>query len=207
MQPAAVASSASAKELDKANIQKAKEREDAQNLKTSYMPEGTSREDDAGFFSSWSMSFMNHILQTGSKHTLVHADLGNINHADKCLNIQVSFDKYWELEQQKPLKNQSLWLVLWRTVGWSQIFLATLFYLFYAGITFGPVLILNALVQHVQKTNVLTTGVLWFLVAMIFALPMTGASSISDFVLHLHFIYSTAADSITFNLTTPTQFM
>ena len=172
-------SAAASNVLDKANIQKAKERIDAENLKTSFMPEGRSREDEAGIFSSWSMSFMNHILQTGSKNTLVQVDLGPINHADKCLNIQVSFDKYWELEQRKPLKSQSLWLVLWRTVGWSKIFSATLYYLFYAGITFGPVLILNALVQHVQKTNVLKTSVLWFLVAMIFALPMTGTSPIS----------------------------
>ena len=174
-------SSATTKMEDKADIQKAMEREDAENLKTSFMPEGRSREDEAGFFSSWSMSFMNHILQTGNKHTLVQADLGPINFADKCLNIQVSFDKYWELEQLKPLKSQSLWLVLWRTVGWIKIFSATFYYLIYAGITFGPVLILNALVQHVQKTKVLKTGVLWFLVAMIFALPMAGTSPSSLF--------------------------
>ena len=168
------------KDLDSADIQKAKEKEDAENLKTSFMPEGTSREDQSGFFSSWTMSFMNNILQTGSRSTLVQAELGPINFADKCLNIQVSFDKYWELEQKKPLKTQSLWLVLWRTVGWTTIFSATLYYLFYAGITFGPVLILNALVQHVQKTNILSTGLLWFLVAMIFALPMAGISPASS---------------------------
>ena len=153
-------------------------KEDAEHLKSSFMPEGISREDKAGFLSSWSMAFMNHILDAGSKHTLVHADLGPINDADKCLNIQAPFDKYWELEQQKPLNKQSLWLVLWQTVGWLKVILAMLYYFVYAGIAFGPVLILNALVQHVQKTQILNTRLLWSLVLMIFALPMAGTSTL-----------------------------
>jgi hypothetical protein len=150
---------------------------DAENMKNSYMTDGVSNEDQAGFFSSWSMSFMNQILQTGDKHTLLHADLGPINFQDKCSNIQVQFDKFWAIEEKKPYKVQSLWMVLWRTVGWLKVFSAMFYYLVYAGISFGPILILNALVQHVQKTNVLSTGLVWFLVAMIFALPMAGTLS------------------------------
>lgn len=150
---------------------------DAEQVVHTLLPEGISAEDNAGILSSWSMTFMNRILHIGDKQTLLHADLGPINHDDKCSNIQVHFDNFWAIESSKPLKDQSLWLVLWRTIGWLKVFSAMLFYLIYAGITFGPVLILNALVQHVQKTNELTTGVLWFLVAMIFALPMTGQNA------------------------------
>jgi hypothetical protein len=150
---------------------------DDENMKHSYMADGVSNENQAGFFSSWSMSFMNQILQTGDKHTLLHADLGPINFQDKCSNIQVQFDKFWAIEEKKPYKVQSLWVVLWRTVGWLKVFSAMFYYLIYAGISFGPILILNALVQHVQKTNVLSTGLVWFLVAMIFALPMAGTLS------------------------------
>ena len=159
-------------EVEKVEV--ATEATDAENMKHSYMADGISNEDQAGFFSTWSMSFMNQILQTGDKHTLLHADLGPINFQDKCSNIQVQFDKFWAIEEKKPYKVQSLWMVLWRTVGWLKVFSAMFYYLIYAGISFGPILILNALVQHVQKTNVLSTGVVWFLVAMIFALPMAG---------------------------------
>lgn len=171
-------------ELEK--TQDTAEAADAENMKNSYMADGISSEDQAGFFSSWSMSFLNHILQTGDKHTLLHADLGPINFQDKCSNIQVQFDKFWAIEQKKPPKVQSLWMVLWRTVGWLKVFSAMFYYLIYAGISFGPILILNALVQHVQKTNVLKTGVVWFLVAMIFALPMAGNYS----PLSYHFIFT-----------------
>ena len=159
---------------EKARVRAAAQEVDAENLKNSFMPSGTSKEDDAGFLSTWLMMYMNQILRTGNEQTLLQVDLGPINFDDKCDNIQINFDKFWALEQKKSATKQSLWLVLWRTVGWGKIFLALFYYLIYAGISFGPILILNALVQHVQKTKILSTGVLWFLVAMIFALPMSG---------------------------------
>lgn len=160
--------------IESSKMQEGSKSADTEQVIHTLLSEGISAEDNAGILSSWSMSFMNQILRTGDKQTLLHADLGPINYDDKCSNIQVHFDNFWAIESSKPLKDQSLWLVLWRTVGWWKVLSAMLYYLIYAGITFGPVLILNALVQHVQKTNELTTGVLWFLVAMIFALPMTG---------------------------------
>ena len=171
----------SMKMTDIANVRERAVKEDAENLKNSYMPAGPSRENEAGCLSSWTMTYMSYLLDAGCKHTLVHADLGPINNEDKCLTLQAPFDKYWELEQQKPLKKQNLWLVLGKTVGWLKVILALLFYLVYAAITFGPVLILNALVQHVQHTQVLHVGLLWFLVAMMFVLPMAGKWTLSLF--------------------------
>ena len=52
--------------------------------------------------------------------------------------------------------------------------LAVFYYTLYAGISYGPILILNSLVQHFQGTKLLSVGVLWFNVALIFVLPMLG---------------------------------
>jgi hypothetical protein len=64
--------------------------------------------------------------------------------------------------------------VLWKTAGFGNVALALCYYTLYAGISYGPILILNSLVQHFQGTKLLSTGVLWFNVALIFALPMLG---------------------------------
>lgn len=145
------------------------------NLKEAVLPKGTSAEDQANVFSLWYMSYLNNILRIGSKHTLLHAELGPISKRDSCADIEERFERFWEIERAKPLKEQSLWLVLWRMVGWGSVWEFFLLYLLYGGITFGPVLILNALVQYVQGTGPpLSTGLIWFLVAMLFALPMTG---------------------------------
>ena len=178
---------------EKARIQAEARIVDDENMKNSYMIDGISKEDDAGFISSWLMLFMNKLLSTGSDRTLLHVDLGPINHDDKCANIQVHFDKFWALEQKKPAEKQSLWMVLWRTVGWGKIYFAMWYFLVYAGISFGPILILNALVQHVQRTEILSTGVLWFLVAMIFALPMAGMLTRPVFIYGYHHDFSMLA--------------
>mmetsp|Transcript_13658 Transcript_13658/g.13206 ORF Transcript_13658/g.13206 Transcript_13658/m.13206 type:complete len:1517 (+) Transcript_13658:272-4822(+) len=146
------------------------------NLKHAVLPKGTSAEDQANFFTLWFMSYLNPVLTIGSKHTLLHEELGPISKRDSCEDVEKRFEHFWEIERAKPLKEQSLWLVLWRMVGWFGVWQFFLLYLIYGGITFGPVLILNALVQYIQGTGPdLSTGLLWFLVAMIFALPMTGA--------------------------------
>jgi hypothetical protein len=64
--------------------------------------------------------------------------------------------------------------VLWKTAGLCNVGLAVFYYSLYAGISYGPILILNSLVQHFQGTKIISTGILWFNVALIFALPMAG---------------------------------
>jgi hypothetical protein len=55
--------------------------------------------------------YLDPLLKLGSSRTLLHSDLGCINEKDKCANVQIIFDKHWEIERKKPLKKQSLWLV------------------------------------------------------------------------------------------------
>jgi hypothetical protein len=64
--------------------------------------------------------------------------------------------------------------VLWKTAGLGNVGLALFYYTLYAGISYGPILILNSLVQHFQGTKHLSVELLWFNVALIFALPMLG---------------------------------
>ena len=65
--------------------------------------------------------------------------------------------------------------MLWRSAGLNNVAWALFYYALYAGITYGPILILNSLVQHFQGTKKVSIGVLWFNVALIFALPMMGS--------------------------------
>ena len=55
--------------------------------------------------------YLDPLFKLGSERTLLHSDLGFINKKDQCKNVQIIFDKYWEIEQKKPLKKQSLWMV------------------------------------------------------------------------------------------------
>jgi hypothetical protein len=55
--------------------------------------------------------YLDPLFKLGSSRTLLHGDLGFINKNDKCSNVQIVFDKHWEIERKKPLKKQSLWLV------------------------------------------------------------------------------------------------
>jgi hypothetical protein len=57
------------------------------------------------------MLYLDPLLKLGSSRTLLHSDLGFINKEDKCSNVQIVFDKHWEIERKKPLNKQSLWLV------------------------------------------------------------------------------------------------
>lgn len=144
------------------------------DLKDSILPQGKSFEDSANIFSLWYMSFLNNLLRTGTQHTLLHSDLGPINKTDSCADVEKRFEHFWEIERKKPLQDQSLWLVLWRTCGWGMVIEFFLLYLLYGGILFGPPLILNELVSFLQGTKTLSTGLLWLLIVLIFVLPMTG---------------------------------
>ena len=75
--------------------------------------------------------------------------------------------------------------VLWKTAGLHNVALALFYYSLYAGISYGPILILNSLVQHFQGTKIIPLGVLWFNVSLIFALPMMGSlyASMSNIIL------------------------
>jgi hypothetical protein len=126
--------------------------------------EGLSLEDKSNIVDRWFYSYLDPVFRTGNSRTLMMEDLGEAN-----------FDKYWAEEMKLPKRKQSLWRVLWRTVGYDQLFYSMWYYAIYVGVTYGPILILNALVQHFQGTLLLNQVQLWIFVCLIFVLPMLGS--------------------------------
>lgn len=69
-------------------------------------------------------------------------------------------------------KRQSLWHVLWMTVGYWNLFEAMFWYLLYAGSSYGPVLVLSQLVSYFEGSIDLTPLQLWLLAAIMFFCPV-----------------------------------
>lgn len=104
-----------------------------------------------------------------------HQDLGPASKQDRSETTYGNFSKYLEEEICHPKKKRSLWRVLIRTCGYYQFSLAIFYYGVYTACSFGPILILNALVKNFEGTDVLPTSTLWILVAFIFVIPMVGS--------------------------------
>ena len=85
------------------------------------------------------------------------------------------FIVYWNAEMEKKKlgkKRQSLWHVLWMTVGYWYLFEAIIWYLLYAISSYGPVLVLSQLVSHFEGSIVLTPTQLWILAGLMFICPI-----------------------------------
>lgn len=132
-------------------------------------------EDSADWLSYALLSFLNPLFEKGYKSTIEHVDLGNISKQDRSDLLYGRFIKEWETERKKQPAKRSLWFVLWRTVGYGRFAWAMLLYTIYTAESFGPILILNRLVQHFQGTSELSTAGLWVCVSLMFVLPMTGS--------------------------------
>lgn len=138
-----------------------------------------SLEESSSPFSRLGLFYINSLIDLGYKRELVHTDLGPVSERDKCLPLFEKFFGLWELEMKKPLKKQSLWMVLWRTVGFGRLFLALFLYACSAAAAYGPILILSALVIYFENPNASNRApisTIWIYVALMFVLPM--ASSI-----------------------------
>ena len=139
------------------------------------LPDTPSQEDESDWISYITMSYLNPLLGWGSKNDLQIEDLGNTSDEDRADLLYQKFNLYWNEESKKIPEKRSLWNVLWRTVGYFRLFLAIALYAGYAAISYGPVMILNRLVQHFQGTNVLSTSIVALLVSLMFILPVIGS--------------------------------
>ena len=136
-------------------------------------------EESAGPLSRLGVFYMNKLIDLGYTRELLHSDLGGVSQQDKCLPLFEKFYGLWQLEMKKPMKKQSLWMVLWRTVGFGRLILALFLYACSAAASYGPVLILSALVIYFENPNApnrTPISTIWIYVALMFVLPM--ASSI-----------------------------
>lgn len=135
-------------------------------------------EDGASFFSRLFVLYLNPLFAKGAAangdQQIELSDLGLTSKQDQSLLLFVEFTKQWEHERRLLPEKRSLWYVLWRTVGYGTLFKAIGLYLGYSASSFGPIMILNALVKHFQGTDRLSTPTLWILVALMFVIPMVG---------------------------------
>jgi len=132
-------------------------------------------EEQADWISAMFLFYLNPLFLKGTSEPIDISDLGTTSYQDKPLPLYEEFIKQWEVEKRLPQEQRSLWYALWRTVGYGRLFLAILLYAGYSACSFGPVLILTALVNHFSGAAKLTTAQLWILVCLMFVLPLIGA--------------------------------
>jgi hypothetical protein len=118
-------------------------------------------EDKASIFSKTFLLYLNPIFKIGNERVLEHVDLGATSRVDKCAHLQPRFHRFLAEERARPAKKQSLWRVLWRTCGYDQLAIAMMLYVASAAIAYGPIIILNNLVKHFEKTITLSVEILW----------------------------------------------
>lgn len=129
-------------------------------------------EDSSSFVSYWTLSFLNPLFDKGMCGTLEHADLGPASNQDQAKVLYEKLDIHLHQELQKPERKRSLWLALFRTVGYKKLFDGIFLYALASAASFGPVLILDTLVQHFEGNSHLSTIMLGVLIALIFVLPV-----------------------------------
>ena len=82
-----------------------------------------------------------------------HEDLGPTSRQDRSGVLFEAFSKYWKHELLRPPAKRSVWHVLMKTVSYGRMMYGLGLYAAYSAISFGPILILNALTQHLQGTT------------------------------------------------------
>jgi ATP-binding cassette subfamily C (CFTR/MRP) protein 1 len=104
-------------------------------------------------------------------------DLGACSARDKCEPLFHKFEAAWqeELKNVPDHEQRSLWRVMWKTVGFFQLFNSLLLYSGYTACGFGPILILNILVRYFEGRVELSTSSLWIFTCLMFVLPVTGS--------------------------------
>lgn len=137
-------------------------------------------EDSASLLSRGLFRFLNPLYAIGSKRTLEHEDLGPCAKQDKSNPLFTKFSIHYAAEEIKPFAKRSLWMVLWRTVGWMKVFCALLLYSIYASVGIGPILILSNLVQHLQGTTNYSPESLWTMVVLMLMLPIIASLSFAN---------------------------
>lgn len=126
--------------------------------------------------------FLNPLFAKGSKGPIELPDLGPVAKQDRIDLLYEKFAIHWQVQEALPPAKRSLWTPLFQTVGYWKFYLAIALYGVYQAFNFGPVLILNVLVEHFQGSSELSTGVLWTLVALMFVMPMLGSLASSHSV-------------------------
>ena len=123
----------------------------------------------AGWLSQVFLLYLNPLIKLGSKKVLQVSDMGGCPSDLRSSFLRKKFDVEWEKQLQSAAP--SLWMALWRTIGFFRLWVALTIYAVHAGLMYIPIMILKALVQHFSKVIHLTTTQLWIYVAGMFFVP------------------------------------
>lgn len=132
-------------------------------------------EENASWFSFILMTHLDKLLSNGNKRTLEAEDLGVISQKDKSDYLCSRFEKFYLEEKKKPKEKRSLWNVLWRTVGYYNLYLSLFLFAVYAALLFGPAEILQRLVKNFQANKVYSDGACWVMVVLLWVFPTVGS--------------------------------
>jgi ABC-type multidrug transport system fused ATPase/permease subunit len=106
---------------------------------------------------------------------LVLEDLGVATKNDQSKVLFDKFIVFWEEEVSKASvgkRDPSLWMALWKTVGYADVFSSVVFYVLYAALSFVPIIILSSLVNYFEGNIKLSKLELWLYAGGMFVLPM-----------------------------------
>jgi ABC-type multidrug transport system fused ATPase/permease subunit len=84
--------------------------------------------------------------------------------------------EYWKQELSLPENRRSVARAMRRATGTGRLLTAILLYGVYAASQFGPVMLLNTLVNYFEGIVSLSTAVLWILVALFLVIPIVGST-------------------------------
>eukprot|EP01038_Epipyxis_sp_PR26KG_P009307 gene9307-12539_t len=132
-------------------------------------------EDSASRISQWLLTYLNPLFKLGQTKELVLEDLGPPSNSDKSRLLYDRFQQHWEKQSAQAKKKgskPSLWHVMWRTVGYYNLFVCILLFLISSMLSFGPILILSKLVNHFQSTHRLNDLQLWSCIGLMFLFPI-----------------------------------
>ena len=144
------------------------------------MGEQTSLEDGSSIWSFFTMSYLDTLfVSKAGNESIQQEDLGPLSRQDHCGPLFSRFENHWQAEvslyPEAEKHKRSLIRVLMKTVGYNSVCSALLFFALYTAATFGPILILNLLVQHFDSTIQLSPAILWTLISLLLLLPMLGS--------------------------------
>eukprot|EP01042_Synura_sphagnicola_P026733 gene26733-34532_t len=123
-------------------------------------------EDQSSWLSFCFLTYLNPLFSKGYTEGIELPDLGPTSDQDRTDLLYQRFVPHWEEERKLPLAARSLWRPLMKTLGYKQFLLSLVLYGVYSAMTFGPVLILNELVDYFQGSKDLSSRILWTLVAL-----------------------------------------
>lgn len=117
---------------------------------------------------------INPLMKMGYVRPLNDIDIGTLPLDTHQKELMVKFSPQWEKELLLDKKDRSLWRVLFKTVGYYNIFLFVLYGFIALGTGFSGPLLLRSITNHFTG-DTLSDYKLWGLIILSFLIPICGS--------------------------------